>query len=114
MEHVEQQEVQAPVVPEISAAELAKIELKLKETKEFVRGAILLGKLFAKEMGDGFQSSDLITVARKIAVEEQFREILWDAVKGVQKIPEEIKNEQMTDLAIHLGSTVLDSLRVQV
>jgi len=101
-------------VPEISAAEQAKIDLKLKETKEFVKGAILLGKLFAKEMGDGFQSSDLITIARRLAVEEEFRITIWEALKDVQKIPEEIKNEQVTDLAIHLGSTVLDSLRIKV
>ena len=82
--------IQEILVPEISAAEQAKIDLKLKETKEFVRGAILLGKLFAKEMADGFQSSDLITIARRIAVEEQFRITIWEALKDVQKIPEEI------------------------
>jgi len=98
-------------VKEISAAELARIELKLKETKEFVKGCIDLGKVISSEMQDGFQSSDLISIARKLAVDVKFRETIWEAVKGLQNIPEELRQENPADIAIELGSLVLDNLR---
>jgi hypothetical protein len=96
---------------EISAAEIAKEELKLKETKEFLKGAISLAKAFSAEMKDGFQSSDLITIARKLSVDSDFRESVWEAAKGIQSIPQELKEASAGEIAIELGQTVLDSLK---
>jgi hypothetical protein len=96
---------------EISAAEVAKEELKLKETKEFLKGAISLAKAFSAEMGDGFQSSDLINIARKLSVDAAFRESIWEAAKGIQSIPQELKDASAAEIALELGQTALDSLK---
>jgi hypothetical protein len=96
---------------EISAAEVAQKELRLKETKEFVKGAISLAKAFSAEMSDGFQSSDLINIARKLSVDSAFRESIWEAAKGIQSIPQELKEAGAAEIALEVGQTVLDSLK---
>lgn len=96
---------------EVSAAEIAAQQKKLKETSEFVVGAIALSKAVMAEMQDGFQASDLINLARKISIDEQFRETLWEAAKGVQSIPQEIKEADAKSIALELGQIVLDALK---
>lgn len=95
----------------VSAVEIAEKERSLKETKEFVVGAIALAKAFSAEMGDGFQSSDLINLARKIAVDAAFRDSLWEAAKGAQLIPQEVKEANAAEIALELGQAILDSLK---
>jgi hypothetical protein len=95
----------------ISAAEIAVKQRRLKETSEFVIGSIALSKAVMAELHDGFQASDLINLARKISVDAEFRELLWEAAKGIPAIPQELKEADATEIALELGQIVLDSLR---
>lgn len=83
----------------------------LKETKEFVAGAIALGKVISAELQDGFQSSDLIDVAKKLASDESFREKVWEAAKGVQHIPQELKDASAVEIATEIGLVAIDALK---
>ena len=95
---------------EISAAEEAKKAQKLKETKEFVAGAIDLAKLLSAEFKDGIQPSDLIDIARKVSLDQAFRTKMWEAVKGIQTIPSELQASSPVEILTELGQAVLDSL----
>lgn len=83
----------------------------LKETKEFVRASIDLCKVISSELSDGYQKEDLIQLAKKIATDSSFREVLWDGIKGIQNIPEEVKASNPGEIALELGSIVLDALK---
>lgn len=83
----------------------------LKETKEFVVGSIALTKVIISELSDGFQSSDLIDLAKKLASDEEFRNKVWEAAKGAQHIPAELKAAPTLESIAEIGAIVLDALK---
>lgn len=63
----------------------------IKESKELLVALVKLGKLAAKQLGDGVDLSDAVAIA-KVLADEQFRKALLDGFSGLQSVPEELKD----------------------
>lgn len=80
----------------------------IKETRELILAllgpkglAVLLTKVFK----DGFQTSDLVEILTKLSLDPIFRE----AISGIQKLPEEIKDLDLSE-GIELAEIALRSI----
>lgn len=87
---------------------------ELKETKEFIVGAVALGKVIAAELSDGFQAADLMDLAKKLSSDEAFRAKVWEAAKGIGQIPEELKEAPAAKIVLEIGQAALDALKSPV
>lgn len=83
----------------------------LKETKEFIVGAIALAKVISMELKDGYQARDLVTIASKIAGDSGFRAHVWNALQGIQNIPQELKETPTIEIITEIGTVTLDALK---
>ncbi|NBW11059.1 MAG: hypothetical protein EBR82_23810 [Caulobacteraceae bacterium] len=63
---------------------------EVKETKELLVALVKLGKLAAKQLGDGVDLSDAVAVAKALA-DEEFRKAILDGFAGIQDVPAELK-----------------------
>lgn len=63
----------------------------VKESKELLVALVKLGKLAAKQLGDGVDLSDAVAIAKALA-DEDFRSALLDGFTGLQAVPEELKD----------------------
>lgn len=63
----------------------------VKESKELLVALVKLGKLAAKQLGDGVDLSDAIAIV-KVLADEDFRAALVDGFAGLQAVPEELKD----------------------
>lgn len=64
----------------------------IKETKEVLVGSIVIGKLVASELKDGFQLNDIVDVFSAIMADEAKKAKLVAAVADVGKVAAEIKD----------------------
>jgi hypothetical protein len=81
----------------------------IEETKEVIKLGFVLTALIAKEIKDGFQIGDLLSVFNKIQSDEAKKEVIVQALKDIKKVPEEIKDINLTEsieLAIFAGKEV--------
>lgn len=63
----------------------------IKESKELLIALVKLGKLAAKQLGDGIDLSDAVAIAKALA-DEEFRSCIVDGFSGLQAVPEELKD----------------------
>jgi len=61
------------------------------ESKELLASLIRLGKLAAKNLGDGVDFSDAVALVKAFA-DEEFRKALADGFTGISAIPAELKD----------------------
>lgn len=61
------------------------------ETKQLLVALVRLGKLTAKQLGDGLDISDAIAVVKALS-DEEFRKCLVEGFSGLQSVPEELKD----------------------
>jgi hypothetical protein len=61
------------------------------ESKELLVALVRLGKLAAKQLGDGVDLSDAVAVAKALA-DEEFRKALVEGFSGLSSVPEELKD----------------------
>jgi hypothetical protein len=61
------------------------------ESKELLVALVRLGKLAAKQLGDGVDLSDAVAVAKALA-DEEFRRALIEGFSGLSSVPEELKD----------------------
>lgn len=61
------------------------------ESKELLVALVRLGKLAAKQLGDGVDLSDAVAVAKALA-DEEFRKALVEGFSGLSAVPEELKD----------------------
>lgn len=63
----------------------------IKESKELIIALVKLGKLTAKQLGDGIDLSDAVAIAKAFA-DEEFRKAIVDGFAGIQSVPAELKD----------------------
>ena len=63
----------------------------VKETKELLVALVKLGKLAAKQLGDGVDLSDAVAIAKALA-DEDFRKCIVDGFSGLQGIKAELQD----------------------
>lgn len=63
----------------------------VKETKELLIALVKLGKMAAKQLGDGVDLSDAVALAKALA-DEEFRSAITDGFAGLQSVPAELKD----------------------
>lgn len=78
----------------------------LRELSELLDMLFDLSLTIAKELKDGFQLSDILSVINKIFGDKEFRDKLTKAVDGASGIPAEIK-KMGVDESIGLAMKVL-------
>lgn len=64
----------------------------IKETKEVLKLALVLGGVVAGQLKDGFQFKDLADVFVKMQGDEEKKAIVDAALKDVSKVPDEVKD----------------------
>jgi hypothetical protein len=80
------------------------------ESKEALVGLVVLGKCVASLAADGLDFSDLGSLVAKFVADEKFREVLEAGVKGLDKVPEELKDLEGSE-AVELVAAIVDALR---
>lgn len=83
----------------------------IKETLDFVKGSVKLGKFCAVLFADGIQAKDALALGEKIVSDEAFRTSLIEAVLGCQNIPQEMKDHHSVEDIAAIGETVLAALK---
>ena len=74
----------------------------VKESKELLIALVKLGKLAAKQLGDGVDLSDAVAIAKALA-DEEFRKALVDGFSGLSAIPAEAKDIDAAEAVELLG-----------
>ena len=64
---------------------------EVQETKQLLIALVKLGKLAAKQLGDGVDLGDAVAVIKALS-QEEFRKAIADGFSGIQAIPEEMKD----------------------
>jgi hypothetical protein len=80
------------------------------ESKEALVSLIVLGKYAASLAADGLDFSDLGSLVAKIVSDAKFREVLEAGVKGLDSIPEELRDMKPEE-ALELVAAIVDALR---
>ena len=80
-------------------------ERGIKETKELFVAIDKLTLLFIKKFKDGLDFSDGFAIAKALVKDDDFKE----AVKGLQKLPAEMKDLDFAE-AMELGKIFLDGI----
>jgi len=74
----------------------------VKESKELLIALVKLGKLAAKQLGDGVDLSDAVAIAKALA-DEEFRSALMAGFAGLQGVPAELKDVDAAEAIELLG-----------
>jgi len=74
----------------------------VKESKELLVALVKLGKLAAKQLGDGVDLSDAVAIAKALA-DEDFRKALVDGFSGLQSVPAELKDIDAAEAIALMG-----------
>ena len=82
--------------------EKMKKEMGIDEAKELLIGINKLVLIFVRELKDGFQVEDLITIFSKLAIDKELR----DAIGGLDKLGGEFKDIDLAE-GIELGQIAL-------
>lgn len=75
---------------------------EVKETKELLVALVKLGKLAAKQLGDGVDLSDAVALAKALA-DEEFRKAILDGFVGIQDVPAELKDVDAAEAIALIG-----------
>lgn len=74
----------------------------VKESKELLVALVKLGKLAAKQLGDGVDLTDVVAIAKALA-DEEFRTALVDGFSGLQSVPAELKDIDAAEAIALMG-----------
>jgi hypothetical protein len=74
----------------------------VKESKELLVALVKLGKLAAKQLGDGVDLTDAVAIAKALA-DEEFRKALVDGFSGLQSVPAELKDIDAAEAIALMG-----------
>ena len=74
----------------------------VKETKELLVALVKLGKLAAKQFGDGVDLSDAVAIAKALA-DEDFRKAILYGFAGLQDVPAELKDVDAAEAIALVG-----------
>lgn len=82
----------------------------VKETKQALIALVVLGKAVAAAAKDGLDLSDALALGSKLVSDAAFRDALVEGVKGLDKVPEEIKDIAASE-ALELLGAVYEALK---
>lgn len=82
----------------------------VKETKQALIALIVLGKAVAVAAKDGLDLGDAVSLGSKLVSDAAFRDALVEGVKGLDKVPEEIKDIAASE-ALELLGAVYEALK---
>ena len=82
----------------------------VKETKQALVALVILGKAVAAAAKDGLDLSDAVALGSKLVSDSAFRDALVEGVKGLDKVPEEIKDIAASE-ALELLGAVYEALK---
>lgn len=82
----------------------------VKETKQALVALVILGKAVAELAKDGLDLSDAVALGSKLVSDSAFRDALVEGVKGLDKVPEEIKDIAASE-ALELLGAVYEALK---
>lgn len=74
----------------------------VKESKELLVALVKLGKLAAKQLGDGVDLSDAVAIA-KVLADEEFRKAIVEGFAGIQSVPTELKDIDAVEAVALVG-----------
>jgi len=74
----------------------------IQESKELIIALVKLGKLAAKQLGDGVDLSDAVAIAKALA-DEEFRSCIVEGFSGLQSVPEELKDIDVEEAVQLIG-----------
>jgi uncharacterized protein (DUF433 family) len=85
----------------------------VKETKELLSGILVVVKVVAQELKDGFQVADLIAAFNAIQGDAVKKAKLEEALKNIQDVPAEFKDATLSEwleIAVHVIGELPDLL----
>jgi len=85
--------------------------LGVKETKEALLAAVVLGKYVADLLKDGVQVSDAVALGTKLVGDEKFRNLLKDGADKIELVPKELGELDFADI-IELAKALPELLTV--
>lgn len=83
----------------------------IKETKEALIGAIVLGVFVAERLRDGADLDDAKVLGEKLLLDSAFRKKLQDAVDGMDMIDEEVDDLSLQE-GIELAGLIPEALKI--
>ena len=92
----------------------------IKETKEVLTAVLLLTKVIAKELKDGFEVKDLLNAFAAIQTDDLKKAQVEAALKGIVAVPDEVKDATLSEyieLAVLLLAelpALMDSFKKEV
>jgi hypothetical protein len=81
------------------------METGVKETKELLTGLIVITKVIAKELKDGFSAQDLVDAFVAVQGDEVKKAAVEAALKDIVAVPAEVKDLKLSEtleLVVHL------------
>ena len=81
----------------------------IKETKEAVAGAFLLGVFLYKKFADGVQASDAFDIFSKFQGDTEFNKMITAAYNGAELVPAELADLSFAE-GIELGTFALNEV----
>jgi len=72
------------------------------ETKQLLVALVRLGKLAAKQLGDGVDLQDGVALIKALS-DNEFRKCLSDGFSGLQSVPEELKDIDAAEAVALIG-----------
>ena len=82
----------------------------VKESKQALVALVVLGKAVAALAKDGLDLSDAVALGSKLVSDSAFRDALVEGAKGLDKVPEEIKDIAASE-ALELLGAVYEALK---
>lgn len=69
----------------------------IKETKEALKAALVLGTLMAKKFADGVQLADALELYSKMQSDPEFSALMLEAYNGMKNVPAELKDIDLAE-----------------
>lgn len=82
----------------------------IAETKETLVALLVLGKFVALRAKDGLDLGDAVALVEKFVLDAEFKGVLEAGVKGLDAIPEEIKDVDISE-SLELVGLLVEALR---
>lgn len=70
----------------------------IKETKEALIGAMVLGVFVAARLKDGAQLDDALALGQKFVGDAEFKAKVMAAIEGIDKVPAEVKDISFAEI----------------
>jgi len=84
----------------------------IKETSEVIKAILVVGVFMIERFRDGVDWSDAIAIGSKIAMDDQFRKVITDAIEGSDQLGIEIKDLKADELGVIIAEFLPEILKL--